>query len=272
MHINANTSLYTVMGDPVSHSLSPVMHNHAFSHIGYNAVYLACRVRKIGTALDAMRSLNIKGASITIPHKVRVMDFLDEIDPMAAKSGAVNTIVNRDGRLIGFNTDVIGAVRALKEKTDIRDKEIAVLGAGGTARAIGYGILEAGGRIRIYNRSKKRGGKLALKLHSAFSPINDLKTTSCRIIINTTPVGMVPLIEDTLIKKESLEKEMLVMDAVYNPIETRLLKEARKAGCNTINGVSMFVYQGAAQFELWTGHAAPVDIMKKAVVENLKDH
>jgi len=253
------------MGDPVSHSLSPEMHNRAFRHDRFNAVYLACCVRNIRPAMEALRSMNIKGASITIPHKVSVIDFLDEIDPMADQLGAINTIVNQDGRLKGFNTDVTGAISALSEKTDIRGKEIALIGAGGTARAIGYGVRKAGGCIRIYNRSIKKGEKLAKELDVAFSPISDLKTASCRIMINTTPVGMVPNINYSMVPTENLKKDMVVMDAVYNPIETKLLKDAKKKGCRIVSGTTMFVYQGAAQFELWTGHKAPVEVMRKAV-------
>ncbi|MBU4100523.1 MAG: shikimate dehydrogenase, partial [Proteobacteria bacterium] len=151
MDINAGTSLFCVIGDPISHSLSPVMHNSAFAHIGYNGVYLAFNVKQVSSAIAGIKGLGIKGVSVTIPHKLTVMEFLDEIDESAVKIGAVNTIVNRQGKLYGSNTDYLGATNALLEKTSIKDKNVIMIGAGGAARAIGYGILSEGGRLKIVN-------------------------------------------------------------------------------------------------------------------------
>jgi shikimate dehydrogenase len=267
--INSDTSLYAVLGDPISHSLSPVMHNRAFSLVNFNGVYLAFRTKEIGKAISGIRALGIKGAGITIPHKIAVMEFLDEIDDTAKKIGAVNTIINRQGRITGYNFDSIGAVRAIKEKSDIENKAVSILGAGGSARAVGYGIISEGGRVTILNRTKKRGEKLASDLESAFCPIEDFKSVKCDILINTTPVGMKPDINGMPIEKELLNKGMLVMDIVYNPLKTKLLKVAEDMGCTTINGISMFVFQGAGQFELWTGEKAPVEFMKKTVLKAL---
>ncbi|MCP4350416.1 MAG: shikimate dehydrogenase [Desulfobacterales bacterium] len=266
---DSQTSLFGVFGDPVSHSLSPVMHNSAFADIGYNGVYLAFRVKDIGPAVSGIKALNIKGVSITIPHKVTVMEHLDELDDMAVKIGAVNTITNRDGILAGHNSDCLGAIAALSEKTGIRDKDVAIIGAGGAARAIGFGILSKGGRVTIVNRSADKGEKLAKALGSDFCPLSELDKLKCRILINTTPLGMVPDIETTPVQKKKLEKNMVVMDIVYNPLKTQLLKDAEEMGCVVIDGVSMFVYQGAFQFELWTGKKAPVDVMKKVVLDAL---
>jgi shikimate dehydrogenase len=265
--INAKTSLYAVLGDPVSHSLSPVMHNKAFSHVNYNGIYFAFRVKDIGKAISAIKALGIKGASITIPHKSAVMEHLDEIRGAAGKIGAVNTIVNRQGKMIGYNYDSAGAIRAVKEKTEIKNKSVAVLGAGGAARAVGYGILSEGGKLTILNRTKEKGEKLCADLGCNFFLLEDLNQVKCDILINTTSVGMAPNLKDMPIKKNQLNQCMIVMDIVYNPLKTRFLKAAQDVGCTTIDGISMFIYQGACQFELWTGKRAPVDLMRKTVLK-----
>lgn len=269
MNINASTSLFCVIGDPISHSLSPVMHNSAFAHIGYNGVYLAFNVKQVSSAIAGIKGLGIKGVSVTIPHKLTVMEFLDEIDESAVKIGAVNTIVNRQGKLYGSNTDYLGATNALLEKTSIKDKNVIMIGAGGAARAIGYGILSEGGRLKIVNILEDEGKQLARDLDVEYYPLQDYKDYNCQILINATPIGMSPNIDEMPIKKEYLQKDMVVMDVVYNPLKTRLLKEAEDIGCITIGGVSMFVYQGVAQFELWTGKKAPVDVMRKTVLDAL---
>ncbi len=267
--INSNTLLYAVLGDPISHSLSPVMLNSAFSHVNYNGVYLAFRAKEIGKAISGIRALDIKGAGITIPYKVAVMEFLDEIDDTAGKIGAVNTIINRHGKITGYNFDSTGAIKAIKEKTGINNKAVAILGAGGAARAVGYGIITEGGRLTILNRTKGKGEKLAADLDSEFCSLEDFKRVKCDILINTTSVGMKPNVDSMPIEKEHLNKGMIVMDIVYNPLRTRLLKVAEDMGCTTIDGVSMFVFQGAGQFELWTGKKAPVDLMRKTVLKAL---
>ena len=267
--INSNTSLYAVLGDPISQSLSPAMHNSAFSHVNYNGVYFAFRVKEIGKAISGIRTLGIKGAGITIPHKVKLMEYLDEIDDTAEKIGAVNTIINRQGKITGYNFDSIGAIKALKEKTGINNKAVAILGAGGAARAVGYGIITEGGRLTILNRKKGKGEKLAADLGSEFCPLADFNRVKCDILINTTSVGMKPNVDSMPVEKKHLNKGMIVMDIVYNPLRTRLLKAAEDMGCTTIDGVSMFVFQGAGQFELWTGKKAPVDLMRKTVLKAL---
>ena len=269
MRINSDTILFAVLGDPVSHSLGPLMHNTAFSDLGYNGVYLAFRVKDIGKAVVGIKALGIKGASITIPHKVSVMDFLDELDDTAKKIGAVNTIINRNGILTGYNSDGLGVVKALIEKTTIKDKQVVILGAGGAARAIGFAIISEGGRVTVINRTPFKGEELARDLGADFQPLSKLNKTACHILINTTPVGMMPDIDTMPVRKQDLDKTMVVMDVVYNPLKTRLLRAAEKIGCRTIDGVSMFVYQGVFQLELWTGMKAPVEVMKKAVLTAL---
>ncbi len=267
--LDAGTELYAVFGSPVSHSLGPVMHNRAFSSAGINAIYLAFNVTDIAAALRAVRTLNIRGVSITIPHKVAAMRFLDEVDDMALKIGAVNTVVNDGGVLRGCNTDCRGAIQALREKTDIRNKRVAIIGAGGAARAIGFGIQEAGGRLTIINRSPDNGAALAKALDADFVPLPDIGRADADILINTTPAGMTPNISDAPAPEACLKEGMTVMDIIYNPLATRLLRTARARGCAAVDGVSMFVNQGALQFELWTGRKAPVELMKHAVLAAL---
>lgn len=268
---DTETELYCVLGDPVAHSLSPAMHNRAFAHHGLNAVYLSFRVTELESAIGGLRALGIRGASITLPHKARVMAYLDEIDPIAAQIGAVNTIINTNGRLIGKNSDVSGALAALRDKTDPAAKKILILGAGGAARAIGYGVRTQGARVTIANRSPEAGAALAADLEVDFLPLTEVIPDHFDILINTTPVGMHPAHEISPIPDDSLSADMVVMDIIYNPLETRLLKAAGQAGCCTIDGLAMFVNQGARQFEWWTGREAPVDLMRQVVVEKLKE-
>ena len=268
--IDTDTSLFGLIGNPVAHSLSPVMHNQAFAATGYNGVYLAFKVTDPRSAIKGIAALNFKGISVTLPHKVAVMEYLDEVDETAAQIGAVNTIVNNQGRLIGYNTDCPGALEALRTRTSIKDKSVALIGAGGAARAIGFGLVAAGGRVTILNRTRVSGECLAADLQTQFLPFDEWAPNHYEILINTTPVGMHPETDAIPIPKEDLTKEMVVMDIVYNPLETRLLKEAAAVGCRTINGADMFVFQGAKQFELWTGQKAPVDVMRAAVLEALK--
>jgi len=264
--------LFGVIGDPVAHSLSPVMHNRAFAETGYNGIYVAMNVKNIRGAVTGIRALGVRGASITIPHKIEIMKYLDEIDEMALRIGAVNTVLNRGGFLKGFNSDWIGAMNALKEKTSIAGKKILIIGAGGAARAIGFGINSEGGKLTIANRTHKRGEKLAADLGGEFIPVAEYRKPQWEIMINTTSVGMAPNTEAMPVKATWFEKNMVIMDIVYNPLNTRLLIEAGKKGCTTIDGVSMFVNQGARQFELWTGQKAPLDVMARIVRGALQKH
>ncbi|MDJ0814690.1 MAG: shikimate dehydrogenase [Desulfobacterales bacterium] len=262
-------AVYSVFGDPVGHSLSPVMHNSALARAGLDGYYLAFRVKDIAAAVSGIRGLGIRGASITIPHKIRIMDYLDQIDPLAVAIGAVNTVVNDRGTLHGYNTDCFGAVQALSEKTPIKDQDVAIVGAGGGARAAGFGIKQEGGRLTIINRSRERGEKLASDLNCAFKPLEEVDRLPYKIIINATSVGMTPRDDSRPLNTDMLGKDTVVMDMVYNPLQTRFLAEAGQIGCTTVDGAAMFVHQGAVQFELWTGEKAPVDVMYRVVLEEL---
>lgn len=267
--INSSTTLYGVIGDPIKHSLSPVMHNAAFEAIGYNGVYLAFGVKNVEDTLKGMRALNIKGLSVTIPHKLTVMDYLDEIDEQAKNIGAVNTVINKDGYLYGYNSDCLGATNALLEKTEIKGKDVLLVGAGGAARAIGFGIKKEGGNLTILNIIKEEGEALAKDLGVNYYPLEDYHKFDCDILINATPIGMTPNTDETSVPVDFLKKEMVVMDIVYNPLKTKLLKESENIGCTTVDGVSMFVYQGVSQFESFTGEKAPVELMRNVVLDAL---
>jgi shikimate dehydrogenase len=246
------------------------MHNGAFAARGCNAAYVAFDVEDIGTAVKGLRALGIQGASITLPHKVAVMGELDEIHETARTMGAVNTIVNRNGRLCGFNTDCLGAVAALEEKTQVAGKKVALLGAGGAARAVGFGLVAAGAKVTIFNRTKVRAEKLASELRSDGFETEAFQADLFDILVNATSLGMHPHWQNLPVSEERLAAHLLVMDIVYNPLETRLLKAARQRGCETQDGVAMFVHQGAIQFELWTGQSAPLDLMRAMVIEQLR--
>lgn len=267
--ITARTRLFGVIGAPVAHSLGPSMHNAALRAMGYPAVYLAFHVTDPAGAIDGMRALGIGGLSVTIPHKVSVTAHLDELDDLARQIGAVNTIVRRQGRLVGFNTDCFGAVAALKEQTSLAGKTVAILGAGGAARAVGFGLIAEGVRVVVYNRDDQRGRGLARALGTDYYPLSMAGRSDADILINTTSLGMTPDTDRSPLPTRHLGAGMVVMDIVYNPLETRLLADARKAGCKTIDGVAMFVYQGARQLELWTGQAPPIEVMRRAVLDAL---
>ena len=269
--IDAATQVFAVMGNPVRHSLSPVMFNWAISEIGYNGVYVAFQVDDIGQGMAAMRSLGIKGASITIPHKISILGFLDELDAMAESIGAVNTVINHEGRLKGYNSDCLGAVTALEEIIRLEGKKIAIIGAGGAARAIGYGVKSRGSALTIVNRTVSNGEKLAAALGAEFIPISELRSLPFDILIQTTSVGMTPNIHQSPVPDALLTPGLLVMDIVYAPLKTRLLKDAEKAGCRTINGLSMFIHQAAFQFELWTQSPAPLAVMKQSLMDCLNN-
>jgi len=256
--IDAQTKLYGIIGNPVRHSLSPMIHNGAFKRMGWNAVYLAFEVKNVEEALRGIRGLGVRGVSVTIPFKTKVVPFLDKVEGLAKKIGAVNTIVNRGGRLIGYNTDCEGALEALEEKMNLKGKRIVLLGAGGAARAIGFGLKERDCRLTIVNRSRDRGKALSRELKCHFLLMSSLVKMKkgeleADVVINATSLGMYPRDRETPIPKKLLKEGMIVMDIVYEPLETKLLREAKEKGCLTIDGLEMLVRQGVAQFEIWTG-------------------
>ena len=272
--MDAETRLYGIIGNPVRRSLSPVIHNRAFKRMGVDAVYLAFEVENIKDALRGIRGLGIQGASVTLPFKARVIPWLDELDTFAGKIGSVNTIVNKGGKLIGYNTDWFGALKALEEKVALNGKKVILLGAGGAARAIAFGLKEKGCQVTIFNRSSERAAEVAAKLGCDYQSLSALSlmdggTLDAEILINATSVGMFPLESQTPIPKRVLKKGMIVMDIVYRPLQTKLLQEAREQGCQTIDGIEMLAYQGAAQLEIWTGQRPDIEQIKADLRQSL---
>ena len=269
MILDAHTDLYGVVGFPLGHTLSPIMHNTAFEVTGVNAIYLAFETKDAGGFVKGMRALGIKGMSVALPFKSEVLPYLDDVDGMAEKIGAVNTIVNNNGRLIGYNTDALGALKALQDVVDPSGMSCLLVGAGGAARAIGFVLREEGVRLTVANRSPERGMELAKSLQSPFVPLGDLRRIDADILIQTTSVGMYPHTDQCPIPEDLLKGDVVAMDIIYNPIETRMLKVARAHGSKTIKGLSMFINQGAEQFRLWTGLEPPLREMTKVVKEAL---
>ena len=279
MEINTDTQLCGVLGHPVKHSLSPAIHNAAFQHLGLNYVYLAFPVEDVPHAIDGIRALgNLRGFSVTIPHKVPVMAHLDTIEPTARHIGAVNTIVKEDQTLSGHNTDASGALLALRHAgVDLAGKHVVIIGSGGAARAITFGLaLETpAGRLTILGieeeerqtlaRNLREGTALHVEDHMLNADTLEPALDQAQVLIHCTPVGMDPHVDQTCVPQQFFHPDLTVMDIVYNPLDTRLLKEARSAGCPTIRGLEMFLHQAVAQFELWTGQPAPVPVMRRVL-------
>ncbi|MBU1340770.1 MAG: shikimate dehydrogenase [Proteobacteria bacterium] len=266
--MDSDTHLYCVFGNPVRHSKSPVLHNAFFQRHHINAVYLAFEIDEIAKGLTAIKTLNIKGASVTIPFKESIMAELDWIDADALDIGAVNTVVNNNGKLLGYNTDYKAAITPLKP-FGIKSKSVCIIGAGGAAQAVAYGIHKEGGKLVVINRNKHRGETLAQKYDAQFismDEISKIEKIKTDIIINTTSIGMTPDIETSPIPSAVLNSKMIVMDIVYNPLKTKLLSAAQDKGCTTIDGLSMFMHQGAAQFKVWTGISPDIEWIHQTIM------
>jgi shikimate dehydrogenase/3-dehydroquinate dehydratase type I len=259
---------YMLLGNPVRSSLSPLMHNAALKDMGIDGTYSAFCVHNLGDALRGMRGMNIRGASVTIPFKVAVMEYLDDIDDDALKIGAVNTIINSNGRLTGCNTDWRGLILTLKEAMPVKGKTFVIIGAGGTARAAAYGIMNEGGFPVIANRTPEKGKILSGKLNCPFYSLAEIGRIKADCLINTTPVGMYPK-DKSPVKASALAGFRYVMDVIYNPLKTKLLGDAEKQGCNIFSGLDMFIHQGAEQIRLWTGKEPPRTLMKKVILKRL---
>ncbi len=266
------SATFALFGNPVAQSLSPLMHGAAFAKMGLAAAYTAYRVTDAAQIVRTIREKGIRGASVTIPFKETVMALLDEVDANAAAIGAVNTIVLHDGRLRGYNTDSPGLVRDLEEWIGISGKTFVVLGAGGAARAALFSLLQAGGTPVVVNRTPERAEALAGRFGCRWVPITEIGRLQADCLINTTPVGMFPETDRTPLPKRELARFPRVMDMIYNPVKTRLLREAGAAGCIVRSGVGMFVHQGAEQFRLWTGMEPPRERMRQAVLERLGEN
>ncbi len=274
--------IVAIFGFPISHSLSPVMHNAGFKELGLDYKYLPFKVNPsdLKAAVNALRALNFLGANITVPHKETVMEYLDEVTENAFLIGAVNTIENIDGRLIGHNTDCKGFVTALKAAgiKDFKKSRVVIVGAGGASKAACVGLLREGVKhLTIANRTGRKAELLCDNFKGCFCkakitvcPLNDddlsVVFAECDILVNTTSVGLGG--ETLKLPLKSLKEGALVYDMVYNPPKTKLLKQAKKLGHSIENGLNMLLYQGTEGFEIWTKEAAPIEVMKDALFKS----
>ena len=279
--ISGKTKVCGIIGDPVEHSVSPLMHNAAFDKLGMDYRYLPFRVKKeeLDGAIAGMRALNITGLNVTIPHKVAVIPLLDKIDPLAEKIGAVNTIVNNGGILTGYNTDATGFLQSMLDGgVQPGGKRVVILGAGGASRAISFVLADKGAHLTILNRRLDRAEALAQSISRSAKDVGALKLDEANLVqalekvdvlVNATSVGMSPDAGETTVPAGLLKSGLVVFDIVYNPLKTRLLKEAEAAGARTVSGLDMLVWQGALAFEKWTGQQAPLDLMRKEAIKAL---
>jgi shikimate dehydrogenase len=260
---------FILLGNPVAQSLSPLMHKAALQKMGSAENYSAFCIQDISGAIQGMKAMNIRGASVTIPFKVAVMEYMDDLDDDALEIGAVNTIVNNNGRLSGYNTDWLGLILTLEKTMTVKDKTFVIIGAGGTARAAIYGIIKEGGFPIIVNRSPERGIIIANKFGCPFYSLSEIGKIKADCLINTTPVGMYPQENKSPVKAAATAAYQYVVDVIYNPLKTKLLADAEKNDCHIISGLDMFVHQGAEQLRLWTGKEPPRKLMKKVILERL---
>ncbi len=275
--LSRNTKITGIIGRPVSHSVSPAMHNAAFKALELDCVYLPIEVDDVAEFFTryvrpGSREIDwdLRGFSVTIPHKTAVLSCLDSLDPTARKIGAVNTVVITNGESTGYNTDASGALEALERVCALKGESCAVIGAGGAARAVVYGLLDRGARVTLFVRDLEKAKPLENEFAVTLEPVGGLGSSDASIVINTTPIGMRGHSENASpIPRAFLRNRIAAYDLVYNPIETRFLQDARSMGCLTISGIEMLVAQAGAQFELWTGKKAPLDLMRDAALRKL---
>jgi shikimate dehydrogenase len=280
--ITSKTKIFCVIGHPIEHSMSPIMWNPALQELRLDYVYLAFDVhpKDLAKAISGIRSLGIRGINVTLPYKETVIKYLDEIDPIALKIGAINTIKNDEGTLKARNTDASGAKKALLDADcNVSGKNIVFLGAGGVGRSLAYIMAEESNQITLMDLVEERAIAVAneikenlnVSIEGKISNKNTINETlkKADILINATPVGMYPKVEDTPITKKSLHSDLFVFDVVYNPLETRLMKEAAEIGCQTLGGLDMLVNQGILAFEWWTNKNPNRSLMKKKIIEFL---
>ena len=276
--IGPATALYGVVANPVAHSMSPAVHNAAFAHLGMDAVYLPFKVTKPGGFLQGYQQFDLRGLSVTIPHKEAMLPLMDEADDLTVRIGALNTVCIRNGRRCGYNTDVAAAISSVQGAADragllpLSGCSVLLIGAGGAARAIAYGLAGNVGSLTIANRTVSRAEKLAQELGAKSCGLDGLQRCYPDILVNATSVGMWPRADESPVPAGILRPGMVVFDSVYNPLHTRLLSDAERAGCTTASGLGWFVGQAAAQFRLWTGQEAPRELMTQVATEKLQQH
>jgi shikimate dehydrogenase len=271
--------LFGVIGDPIAHSMSPAMHNDLFEHYGINAVYLPFHVSKgnLEAAVKGLKALGVSGFNVTIPHKTDIIPHLDKVDPLAKAIGAVNTVKNENGLLVGYNTDGPGFVKGLEYMAaDLGSRSALIIGAGGASRGIYFSMAQNGiERIDLYNRTTAKAEELVsscpFKVNSKVisREAAEKSLSDYQLIIQTTSIGMAPDTENLPLSPENITMNTIVSDIIYNPLQTKFLQEASKRGASVQNGVGMFVFQGALAFEIWTGIFPDIERMKSNVLRNL---
>ena len=284
--INGKTNILAVIGDPIGHSMSPKMHNAAINDLGLGQkyIYVAYHVlpKNLGKAVDGFRALDIKGINVTIPHKVEIMQYLDEIEETAQKIGAINTIKNENGYLKAKNTDGEGAIKAINDAGfTLKNKKAVILGAGGASRALSFFIANEAEEVVVVNRRedfhfaktlterlKKHYDIPILALESDKKEEVAQHISNADLLVNTTPVGMYPKIDATPINSSLLHSNLFVFDAIYNPLKTKLIQDAEVLGCKTQSGIEMFVNQGLLAFKWWTGQTPNRNLMRDVIIDH----
>jgi len=272
--ITAKTRICLAIGDPIEHSLSPTMHNAAYRELGIDDkfVFVAARVKieHLADFVQAVRVMNILGVSCTLPHKLELKKHLDWVDPIAEDIGAVNTIVNEGGVLKGYNTDWLGIIAPLEKRISLDRRKVAVIGAGGAARAAVYGLVNQGAIVKIYNRTVAKAENLAREFRCWAGGLEELEEiVDAEIILNTTSVGMLGNKDESLVNPDFIKPHHICFDAVYIPYETKFLRDAKAVGANIIHGTEMLIHQGMAQFKYFTNQNPPEEIMRQAVLQAL---
>ncbi len=263
------TKLNAVIGYPLTHSQSPLLHTSAYEQLEIDAIMLAFPNEDIVPLIHTIRTLPIHLTAVTIPHKEAIMKYLDVIDGDAQKIGSINTVINRRGVLHGYNTDVIGIQEAFKE-VDMQDKQVLIIGAGGAAKAAAWVVKKNGGYLSYLNRTEEKASSLQKHFGGEVLTQDSTQTKTFDIIMNTTPMGMYPDINETPLENFLFSSHQLVFDCVYNPRETRLLREAKERGAKTISGIDMFLEQAFAQIHIWTGEeiSEKIKIRLKEITKN----
>ena len=270
--VSATTRVYGVLGVDVIHSLSPVLHNSAFSARGVDAVYVPLQAEALDPFMDALPAFGLSGFGVTRPYKVEILPRLSEIDEVAAHAGSVNTVTVRpDGGLSGTTSDGLGVLAPLRKRVEIKGRTVVIVGAGGAARSAGLVLARRGARVTVLARRPEQAEEVAKAVGCTYGPLSALAGRPWDVLINATPVGTRPHADATPVAKSLLRAGAVVFDMVYTPLETRLLRDARAAGCTTIDGLEMLVAQAGAQFEAWTGQEAPLDTMRDAALDYLAE-
>jgi 3-dehydroquinate dehydratase/shikimate dehydrogenase len=268
--LTERTALYGVIGDPISHSLSPLLHNTGYVAARKDAVFLPFFVEDLRDFLEVVPEFGVRGFSVTLPHKERMLRYLDDCDPLAQQIGAVNTVtVRRDGKLSGSNTDYVGVLRALEGKMRLKDSRVVILGAGGAARAAAFAVAKADAEVLVCARRENAARQLARAVRGGVLRRAALRKERCDALVNATPLGMHPHPESSPLEAAELNCS-LVLDLIYRPLRTKLLHMAAARGIRTVSGVEMFLAQGIAQWELWMGKRAPESAMRSAVLRALR--